>query len=69
MGFGLNEIGRLVALGGVFCHHGYTVKTTRARPACMRAVAYAQYYRFDLSEVHYVRTKIATLLRLLVIVR
>ena len=23
------------------CHHGYTAKTTRARPACTRAVAYA----------------------------
>ena len=56
MGFGLNEIGRLVAVGGVFCHHGHTAKTTRARPARSRAVAYAQYcttYRFDLSEVNY----------------
>ena len=55
MGFGLNEIGRLVAVGGGFATM-VIVKTTRARPARMRAVAYAQYYRFDhfdLSEVHY----------------
>ena len=32
---------------------GYTVKTTRARLARMRTVAYAQFYGFDLSEVHY----------------
>ena len=59
MGFGLNEIGRLVAVGGVFCHHGLTAKTTRAQPARTRAVAYVSLRR---EALRYLRTKIATLL-------
>ena len=70
MGFSLNKIGRLVAVGGSFYHHVHTVKTTRGGPARTSAVAVHSTAAFDFcpecererSALRYLHTTVALLL-------